>query len=132
MSLNASTTSTYSTAVYAGTAETGCIVENFAKSITTTNEDRGFDPAMGKTVIYGNHCNEEFSGSLSGITYGTTALMAATVGTSIVLSTSLAIAGHAASSRTTIITGMDFAKDNAGGKFQRGTWNFLSLPFTAA
>ena len=132
MSLSASTTSTYSTAVYAGTAEVGCIVETTSKTIGTTNEDRGYDPATGKTVLYGNHCSEEIVLSFSGITFGTTGLMAATVGTSIVFATSVAIAGHAATTRTSIVTGMDFSKDNAGGKFQRGKWDAISLPFTAA
>lgn len=114
--------------VYTGTAETGVIVENFSKGVATTNEDFGYNPATGKVELYGNHSDEVVRGSISAITLSG-GLMGATVGGSYALSTSLAVAGHSGSNRTTIFTGIELDKDNAGGKFQRGTFEYISLPF---
>ena len=114
--------------VYTGTSEVGVIVENFSKGVATTNEDFGYNPVTGKVELYGNHTDEVVRGSISTITLSG-GLMGAVVGNSYSLSTSVAVAGHSNSNRTTVITGIELDKDNAGGKFQRGTFEYISLPF---
>lgn len=127
MSLSAHAGANISNYVYTGTAETGGIVEDFSKGVTTTNEDRGYDPATGKTVFYGNHCSEERTGTINFITLSG-GLMNAVVGNTITLSTSLAVAGHTGNT-TTVVTGINLSKNNAGGQAQRGSLDYVALPF---
>ena len=114
--------------LYTGTAEVGIISASVSKSISATNEDMGIDPVTGKVSLYGIHCDESVQVSISGISLSG-GLANTTVGSNYTFATSMAVAGHAASPRTTVITSITADKDNAGGKFQTFAFNAISLPF---
>lgn len=112
------------------TDETGMALETMSKGVAPEGEDFAYDASDGKCIAAGLHVPDIIRGSSGGVFHGNTGLAAAVVGGIITLANSVAVCGHAATSRTTVCTGIEM--DKPLGRLLRYTINWMSLPFATS